>query len=180
MQTYSMKKFCLMIVILCLASCTGVPKGVEPVKPFVLASYLGTWYEIARLDHSFERGLSDVTAQYSLRADGGVQVINRGFNAEESKWQEAQGKAYFVDSTDVGRLKVSFFGPFYGAYNIARLAPDYSMALVVGPDLSYGWILSRTATPDLALLTSFKKTASDLGISTTSWIMVTQSNHEKP
>ncbi len=157
-----------------LVSCTGVPEGVVPVQPFSLTQYLGTWYEVARLDHGFERDLVQVSAQYSLREDGGVQVINRGYNPNKGEWKEALGKAYFVDEPTIGRLKVSFFGPFYGGYNIARLSPDYSMALVVGPDLSYGWILSRQAIPDPALFASFQQTATTLGIAPQSWIIVDQ------
>jgi apolipoprotein D and lipocalin family protein len=102
------------ILAVFLSACTGAPEGVEVVSGFDLNRYLGTWYEIARLDHSFERGLSSITATYSLRDDGGVRVINRGYNAEEGEWDEAEGKAYFVGDEDVGQLKVSFFGPFYG------------------------------------------------------------------
>lgn len=128
-------------------ACTGIPQGVEPVSDFELERYLGTWYEIARLDHRFERGLSRVTADYSLRDDGGVTVVNRGYDAESGEWQEARGKAYFVDADDVGRLKVSFFGPFYGGYNVVALDEDYQYSLVAGPNRSFLWILARS--PDL-------------------------------
>ena len=87
-----------------------MPAGVTPVAGFELERYLGKWYEIARLDHSFERGLSRVTAEYSLREDGGVRVLNRGYSAEKGEWDEAEGKAYFVETPDLGYLKVSFFG----------------------------------------------------------------------
>ncbi|MBU2112930.1 MAG: lipocalin family protein [Gammaproteobacteria bacterium] len=116
---------------------SGVPDGVTPVTPFELKRYLGEWHEIARLDHRFERGLTEVTANYSMRDDGGVKVINRGFSAEDGDWQQAEGKAYFVGDTNSGALKVSFFGPFYGGYNIAKLCDDYSVALVVGPSTDY-------------------------------------------
>lgn len=85
-----------------LSGCTGVPDNVKPVKEFELPKYLGQWYEIARFDHSFEEGLSEVTATYSMRDDGGVKVINRGFSKEENKWDEAEGKAYFVESETTG------------------------------------------------------------------------------
>ncbi len=129
--------------LLLVAACTGVPDGAEPVRDFELPRYLGTWYEIARLDHRFERGLSQVTADYSLRDDGGVHVVNRGYDAAAGSWDEAVGKAYLVDEPDVGRLKVSFFGPFYGGYNI--LALDHERySLVAGPNRSYLWLLART------------------------------------
>jgi apolipoprotein D and lipocalin family protein len=132
-----------------LAGCVGVPEGIEPVGAFELERYLGRWYEIARLDHSFERGLSHVTADYELRPDGGVRVVNRGFSAAENRWKEAEGRAAFVEAPDRGYLKVSFFGPFYGSYVIFDLdRENYQYALVSGPDRSYLWILARS--PNLA------------------------------
>lgn len=160
----------LLSLLLMLGSCTGIPAGVKVVQPFELASYLGTWYEVARLDHRFERGLTEVSAIYSLNPDGTVKVLNRGFDAKSGEWQQAEGVAKFVDSTDQGRLKVSFFGPFYGAYNIVKLTPDYSMALVVGPDLSYGWLLARSQTPDAVQCQAFYQKASELGIAESDWI----------
>ena len=136
------------MVWLALAGCAGAPDGVTVVDDFELDRYLGTWYEIARLDHRFERGLSNVTATYSMRDDGGVRVLNRGFNTDEGEWEEAEGKAYFVGDTTVGQLKVSFFGPFYGGYNIMELDKSgYQYALVAGPDRGYLWLLARS--PDI-------------------------------
>jgi apolipoprotein D and lipocalin family protein len=130
----------------------GIPDNVQPVENFELARYLGTWYEIARLDHSFERGLSRVTAEYSLREDGGVRVVNRGYSEQDKEWKEAEGRAYFVDRTDQGHLKVSFFGPFYGSYIVFELDRDsYQYALVSGPDKSYFWILARRFEMDKEL-----------------------------
>jgi apolipoprotein D and lipocalin family protein len=118
---------------------------VKPVDNFKLEKYLGKWYEIARLDHSFEKGLSRVTAEYSLRPDGGVKVINRGYSAKDNKWKEAVGKAYFVKKLQQGFLKVSFFGPFYGSYVVFALDHEnYQYALVAGPDKSYLWLLARS------------------------------------
>ncbi|MEZ5538309.1 MAG: lipocalin family protein [Thiolinea sp.] len=131
-----------------LAGCAGIPEGVKPVSGFDVNRYLGKWYEIVRLDHPFERDLEQVTAEYSLREDGDIRVINRGFNIAGQKWQEAEGRAKFVGSPDVGRLKVSFFGPFYGGYNIVELDPGYQYVMIVGNDRDYLWILSRT--PQLA------------------------------
>jgi apolipoprotein D and lipocalin family protein len=110
-----MRLFLAFLMTLLLSGCLGMPEGVYPVEGFDINQYTGKWYEIARLDHSFERGLNNVTAQYSLRDDGGVKVINRGFSPAENKWKEAEGKAYFVKDPNVGYLKVSFFGPFYGS-----------------------------------------------------------------
>ena len=139
-----MKKLSIVLVML-LMGCVGIPENVKPVDNFKLSKYLGKWYEIARLDHSFERGLSRVTADYSLRDDGGLRVLNRGYSAKENKWKEAEGKAYFVKNSDQGYLKVSFFGPFYGSYIVFELDHEnYEYSLVCGPDKSYLWILARS------------------------------------
>jgi apolipoprotein D and lipocalin family protein len=154
----------LLASLLFVASCTGVPDGVEVVDGFELERYLGTWYEIARLDHRFERGLSDVTAEYSLRDDGGVAVLNRGYRADKGEWDEANGKAYFVEDADVGRLKVSFFGPFYGGYNVIDLdKQDYSYSLVAGPDRSYLWLLARSPDIDPETVAKLVARAESLG-----------------
>ena len=108
-----MRPYLLFVVVaLWLGGCTGLPDQVEPVGGFDSGRYLGTWYEIARLDHSFERGLSRVTAEYSLREDGSIRVLNRGYDAEEQGWKTAEGRAKFVGPRTQGHLKVSFFGPF--------------------------------------------------------------------
>ncbi|WP_299235211.1 lipocalin family protein [uncultured Halomonas sp.] len=135
---------------LLLAGCTGLPKGTEPVTDFELDRYLGQWYEIARLDHSFERGMECVTADYSLRDDGGVRVLNRGVKLDDGEIELAEGRAYFIGDENVGRLKVSFFGPFYGGYNVLALDDDYRWSLVAGPDRDYLWILARTPSLDEA------------------------------
>jgi apolipoprotein D and lipocalin family protein len=134
-----------------LSACSGIPEGTSAVDDFELERYLGRWYEVARFDHSFEEGLDCVTADYSLRDDGGVRVINRGVNLSENEADVAEGKAYFVEEKNIGRLKVSFFGPFYAGYNILELDDDYGWALVSGPDRDYLWILSRT--PELPAAT---------------------------
>ena len=150
-----------------LSGCLGVPASVEPVQGFDLNRYLGKWYEIARLDHSFEEGLDNVTAVYSLRDDGGVNVVNRGFLSKDDVYQEAQGRAYFVNDSDEGYLKVSFFRPFYASYVIFELDQDgYQYAFVSGPDTSFLWLLSRTPTVEQALLDHFIETSASLGFDT--------------
>ena len=142
-----MKKLMLSILSLLLTGCMGHPKSIKPIMDFELNNYLGKWYEIARLDHSFERGLEKVTAEYSLLESGGVKVTNRGFSSEKNKWNEAVGKAFFVRESDEGYFKVSFFGPFYGAYVIFELDKEnYQYAFVSGPSTSYLWFLSRAPT----------------------------------
>jgi len=158
-----------------LAACTGMPEGVKPVSGFELDRYLGKWYEIARLDHSFERGLSRVTAEYSLREDGGVRVVNRGFSAAKGEWDEAEGKAYFVESPDLGYLKVSFFGPFYGSYVVFELdREDYQYAFISGPDTSFLWLLARTPTVSVDVLRRFIERSQALGFDTDSLVLVDQ------
>ncbi|HQO15292.1 MAG TPA: lipocalin family protein [Smithellaceae bacterium] len=160
------KKFILGFVFL-LAGCVSIPDGVTPVENFQLERYLGKWYEIARLDHSFERGLSRASAEYSLNADGSVKVVNSGFSDKDKKWKKAEGKAHFVKSPDQGFLKVSFFGPFYGSYVILELdKKDYSYALVCGPNRSYLWILARTPVISDELKKSLVAKAASLGFKT--------------
>ena len=168
--------FIVLLASLSLFGCTGSPKGVYPVKTFQLPEYLGSWYEIARLDHSFERGMSSVTATYSMRDDGGVKVLNKGFKEDSQEWGEAEGKAYFVDSSDVGHLKVSFFGPFYGSYIIFELDTlDYQYAFVSGMNTDYLWLLARTPKVSDELIEHFVKSASALGFDTEQLIFVDQS-----
>ncbi|MCD8171992.1 MAG: lipocalin family protein [Alistipes sp.] len=120
-----------------------IPKGVRAVSPFELSRFLGKWYEIARFDYKYEKKLDYVTAEYTLNEDGSVKVINRGYNTEKGEWEEAEGKAKFVDDTHEGRLKVSFFGPFYSGYNVISIDPDYRFALIAGENRDYLWLLSR-------------------------------------
>jgi apolipoprotein D and lipocalin family protein len=168
--------FIVLLAALSLFGCTGSPEGVYPVKTFQLPEYLGSWYEIVRLDHSFERGMSSVTATYSMRDDGGVKVLNKGFKEDSQEWGEAEGKAYFVDSSDVGHLKVSFFGPFYGSYIIFELDNlDYQYAFVSGMNTDYLWLLARTPTVSDELIEHFVKSASALGFDTEQLIFVDQS-----
>lgn len=167
-----------LLLVVGLAGCLGMPVGVEPVENFELNRYLGKWYEIARLDHSFERGLDNVTAEYTMRGDGGVKVVNRGYSAESGQWDEATGKAYFVDSEDLGYLKVSFFGPFYGSYVVFGLdQEDYRYSFVSGPDTSYLWLLSRTPEVSSEVMQRFAEQAASLGFDTDSLIWVKQDRH---
>ena len=160
-------------LLLCLMGCTGLPENVTPVGDFRLDKYLGTWYEIARLDHSFERGLTRVTAEYSLRDDGGVRVTNRGYSARDAAWKEAEGKAYFVNQSDQGYLKVSFFGPFYGSYIVLALDSEgYQYSLVCGPDKSYLWILARRPKLDKVVLEALIAKAATAGFDTSRLIFV--------
>ncbi len=170
-----MRNLVLPVVMLLLGGCVGIPDPVTPVKDFELDRYLGKWYEIARLDHSFERGLEQVTAEYGLRDDGGVSVLNRGFSVEKNEWKDAEGKAYFVRESDEGYLKVSFFGPFYGSYVVFELDKEnYQYAFVSGPDKSYLWFMSRTPTVSDELMAKFVESAKTLGFNADELIYVKQ------
>jgi len=132
-----------------LSGCAvDVPSGVKPVTGFDAKRYMGTWYELARIDHSFEKDLTQVSASYSLKDDGSVTVLNRGFDSVKQEWREAEGKARFLGSSELAALKVSFFGPFYvGDYWVLDHADDYSWSIVGEPSGRYLWILSREARP---------------------------------
>jgi apolipoprotein D and lipocalin family protein len=167
------------LTLLFLAGCSGVPEGLRPVSGFELERYLGRWYEIARLDHRFERGLSHVTADYRRLPDGRIEVINRGYDAARGEWRQARGVARFQGSPGVGSLEVSFFGPFYGAYNVLVLAPDYRYALVAGPNLDYLWILAREPQLDRATLDGLLARAKAWGFATEALIHVDQTPHQE-
>lgn len=167
------ESFLLALIGLGMSGCLAIPENVKPVEDFEINRYLGKWYEIARLDHSFERGLSNVTADYQLRDGGGISVKNRGFNTKKEKWQDAVGKAFFVGGSTVGRLKVSFFGPFYGAYNIVGLDKEsYQWSLVIGPDTGYFWILSRSKNLDKTTTDQLISLAASFGVDTDALLFV--------
>ncbi|GGY14612.1 lipocalin family protein [Paludibacterium paludis] len=165
----------LILTLLPLAGCvTAPPSGIAPVQGFQLQRYQGRWYEIARLDHRFERGLQAVSADYSRNADGSIRVLNRGFDASAARWREAVGKAWFNGPADVASLRVSFFGPFYGGYHVAALDPGYRWAVVVGPDKDYLWLLSRDKQPAPAARPALLAVAARLGVPAEQLIWVRQ------
>lgn len=161
------------LLSLFLTACTSVPEGVVPVTDFDISRYQGQWYEIARLDHDFEAGLSDVTATYALNDDGTVAVLNRGYSAEDEVWQEADGKAKFVEDPETARLKVSFFGPFYGSYVVFGLdKADYRYAFVAGPSHDYLWLLARRPQVSESVRSEFIAAAEQAGFETEKLIWV--------
>ncbi|MED5511122.1 MAG: lipocalin family protein [Pseudomonadota bacterium] len=164
----------LVVLLLFISACTTVPEGIKPVQSFEVEAYLGKWYEIARLDHGFERGLSQVTAEYSLRDDGGIRVINRGYSAADDKWEQAEGKAYFVEDKNTAHLKVSFFGPFYGSYIVFELDPQYQYAFISGPSRDYLWLLARQQQVSDKLKSEFIAAAKAKGFAVDELIFVEQ------
>src|SRR6187431_2259153 len=154
------------IAIIVFSSCSSIPEGATAVTPFVKEIYLGKWYEIARLDFMFEKDLNNTSAEYSLNDNGTIKVFNRGYNVKKQKWTDATGKAKFVDDDKTGKLKVSFFGPFYSGYNVVAIDKDYKYALVAGESLKYLWILSReTSIPENIKLDYLRK-AQEIGYDT--------------
>ena len=160
-----------------LAGCTSIPEGLQPVSGFEVDRYLGKWYEIARLDHSFERNLSNVTAEYSLRDGGGIDVLNKGYDKRKGKWQEIKGVARFIGEKNVGSLKVSFFGPFWGGYHVIALdRENYGYSMVTGPSRSYLWILSRNEMLDQKIVAELVARAKEWDFDTEKLIYV---EHDK-
>ncbi|HCY41126.1 MAG TPA: lipocalin [Prolixibacteraceae bacterium] len=142
----------LIINLLFALSCTKTNSQMidqTTVKELDLNRYLGTWYEIARFPHSFEKGLVGVTATYSMRDDGKIKVLNQGFkNTLDGELSLAEGKAKIPDKSQPGKLKVSFFWIFYGDYNILELDEDYQYVMIGSSTPKYFWILSRTPQMD--------------------------------
>lgn len=168
-----LRRWSLIAGLVVLSGCTGLPEDIEPVTGFDGDRYLGTWYEIARLDHSFERGLTNVRAEYSRNDDGSIKVINRGYNAEEEQWEEADGRAVFVEDKATGHLKVSFFGPFYASYVVFELDKDeYSYAYVTGYDRDYLWFLSRTPEVSEEAIEAFRERVIEEGFDLEELIIV--------
>lgn len=162
----------LSIIGIAFSSCSTIPKRAVAITPFDKGKYLGKWYEIARLDFKFERGLNNTTAQYSLNEDGTIRVVNRGYAYADDKWKEAVGKAKFVGDDNVAMLKVSFFGPFYSGYNVIALDEEYRYALVAGKNLKYLWILARETTIPDEVRERYLKIAQDIGYNTSELIWV--------
>lgn len=160
----------LLWVVLCWGACllaactTAAPAGLQPIRPFDVQRYQGTWFEVARLDHAFERDMRDVTARYTLQADGSVQVLNRGFDMKKNEWRQAIGKAVFIGEPHQASLKVSFFGPFYGGYHVIALDTEYRWSMVVGPDRDYLWILSRNPQLEPAVIAELRDKALAWGL----------------
>lgn len=172
------------LLALTLTACSAPlpPQAAQAVvKRFDPTQYVGTWYEIARLDNTFEKGLEQVTANYSIEPDGTLKVVNRGFSPEKNDWREAIGKAKFVDPANAdgsrtGRLKVSFFGPFYGDYNILEVDQPYYNYALVSSGRDYLWILSRTPQLTYPIKQHLMAKAKELGFATDQLLFIRQSN----
>lgn len=161
---------CALLLNACKVS---IPKGATAVKPFDTKRYLGKWFEIARMDFKFEKNLNNVTANYSEKENGQIQVDNRGYDTVKKEWKQSIGKAKLLKESDGARLKVSFFGPFYAGYNVIAIDPDYRYALVAGNNLDYLWILSRTTSIPESIKTNYLSLAKKLGYHTEDLVWTT-------
>lgn len=169
-----MKSLHIILLSFLLVACAGIPEGIEPVTGFNLNKYSGKWYEVARLDHRFERGLENVTATYSINSNGSVRVENRGFSTKNNAWEDAVGKARFEGDENTGHLKVSFFGPFYGSYVIFDLDKEnYQYSFVTGSENSL-WLLSRTPVVSDQIKEKFLSQIKGAGYNTEELIFVNQ------
>ncbi|HUH52098.1 MAG TPA: lipocalin family protein [Flavobacterium sp.] len=166
----------LLLSLMLFNSCTYIPENAKPIQDFQADRYLGTWYEIARTENRFEKDMDNISAHYSLKDNGSIDVFNSGFNIEKQEWKSANGTAKFRDNKTTAALKVSFFGPFYSGYNVIALDEKYTYALVAGKDLDYLWILSREKTIPEDILMHYLNKAEQIGYDTSKLIWV---NHDK-
>lgn len=170
-MNYFFKLICLFTAVM-FSACLSPDKDIEVVSNFSKEKYLGKWYEIARMDFKYEKDLNNTTAEYSAMDGNKIKVVNRGYNYKTGKWKEAVGKARFKTKEDKGELLVSFFGPFYGAYNIVALDPDYQYSLVMGGSETTLWILSRTKTIPAQVKEQYLAKAKELGFDVSKFIWV--------
>jgi len=154
------------------SGCATIPQGAKAVDKFDKAKYLGKWYEIARFDFAFEKNLNNTTAEYSVGKNGMIDVVNAGYNYKVDKWDKAAGKARFRGADTKAELEVSFFGPFYAAYNVIALDSEYQYALIAGNNLKYLWILSRMKTIPDDVKANYVSLAKSLGYKTDDLIWV--------
>lgn len=154
----------------------SIPTDATPIDNFDITKYLGKWYEIARLNYRYEKGLSNVTANYTMNNNGSISVVNKGYDEKKEEWESTKGKGKFIGDKKTGRLKVSFFGPIYSAYNIIALDKDYQSAVVVGSNTDYAWILSRTPELPEEVINQHLKTLEDVGVKTSEMVWPT---HDK-
>lgn len=163
-----------------MISCSSIPKNATPIDNFEVKKYMGLWYEIARIDFTFEKNMNNTTAQYDLDQKGFVNVLNSGYNYKKDKWSSASGKAKFRGDENIAALKVSFFGPFYSGYNVIALDSDYKYALVAGKDLDLLWILSREKSIPEDVKQNYLKIARGIGYDTSRLIWVEHDRSDNP
>ena len=149
----------------------------SPIDKFDIQRYSGVWYEIARIENSFEEGLSNVTATYTLRDDGRVKVVNKGYNTKAAEWDEADGYAVFGESENIGFLEVTFFWPFFADYVIFEIDPEYQHAYITSDSKDYLWLLARTPIVSDKVKEHFLERAKSLGFKLDDLIFVSQTKY---
>lgn len=159
-----MKKVLFIFFLICACAKNEIPQNLI-VQNFDANKYLGTWYEIARIDNRFEKDLTDVKADYSIKDNGKIKVVNSGYNTEKQENKSIEGVAYVIED-GVGQLKVSFFRPFYAYYNIIILDKNYKYAVVAGGNYEYLWILSRESKMSDSLYNELINTIANMGFDT--------------
>lgn len=164
------------LVVLATVACSKSDDIVTTTVPTLdLQQYVGKWYEVARFDHRFERGLVGCTANYSINDDGTIKVVNAGYKESlNGEYKETEGKARRPDDKVPGKLEVSFFLWFYSDYNVMLLADDYRYALIGSKSSDYLWILSRTPELDPADKELILREATSRGYNTDGLIWVKQ------
>lgn len=175
MKTIQLLGMALIMAVSCANRTPVNTIDTTTVKHLELEKYLGTWYEIARFPHSFEKGLVGVTARYSLMNDGTISVVNQGYKGSlEGKTSRAEGKVKIPDPEDPARLKVSFFLFFYGDYYVLELDKDYRWAMIGSSTPKYFWILSRSPQMDPEVYMMLLKNAEKRGYDLSKLIKVEQ------
>lgn len=171
----------MLIPLFLLTALTGCKStsNLSVVDNFEADRYLGVWYEAARYPHRFEKGLSSVSATYSMNDDGTIKVENRGYKDSSKAWEDIEGVAKFRGDDDLGWLKVSFFKPFYASYKIIYLDEHYSKAIVTGPSYGYLWILVREPNLPESELDSLVALAQGFGFDPDKLIIVDQSKNQR-
>lgn len=162
-------------LILLLKSKKRLSWKARVVRGFDLSRFLGKWYEIARLDYRYEHHLDHCTARYMRNKDGSIQVINQGYNLHTGAFEEVKGRARLNGRPGEGRLRVSFWGPFYAAFNVIAIDPEYRYALIAGRNRDYLWLLSRRKTMPQKVKKEFLNLAEEAGFETDKLLWV---NHQ--
>ena len=167
------KTFTLICMVLLFTACSSKNPPLQTVKKFDINRYLGTWYEIGRYEHFFEKNCKNVSANYSILDEQTIKVVNRCTNIVTNEKKEAIGRAYAVDDTN-SKLKVSFFRPFYGDYWVLILDENYKYAVVGTPNREYLWILARESKLDEKIKNEILQKLPNLGFDTSKLIWTIQ------
>ena len=171
-----MEKISKSLILICImflfTACSSKNPPLQTVEKVDLERYLGTWYEIARYEHFFEKDCKNVSANYSIMDEETIKVINKCTKIQTNEKKEAIGRAYAIDETN-SKLKVSFFRPFYGDYWVLILDENYDYAVVGTPNREYLWILARDKKLPLKIQNDILEKLPSLGfdISKLLWTM---------